>query len=189
MPQARVISDKQAKTIFTVIQQGKNPTRNALVFALSYYAGMRAKEISSLNVSTFLTDDGKVREVIYLNASMTKGKRGREVFLNSSVRHHLKKYIKELPTQRCDVLIRPMGTHNRFSANSLSIMLNNIYKRAGFDGCSSHSGRRSYATSLCQKGVSVRVIQRLGGWSSIASVMPYLDANEEMLKEAVELVS
>jgi hypothetical protein len=35
----------------------------------------------------------------------------------------------------------------------------------------------------------VRVIQRLGGWSSIASVMPYLDANEEMLKEAVELVS
>ena len=64
MPQARVISDKQAKTIFAVIQHGKNQTRNALVFALSYYAGMRAKEIASLNVSTCLTDDGKVREVI-----------------------------------------------------------------------------------------------------------------------------
>jgi integrase/recombinase XerD len=120
---------------------------------------------------------------------MTKGKKGREVFLNTTVREYLKDFINSDNSTNTDILVRPMGTHKRFTPNSLSILLNNIYKHAGFDGCSSHSGRRSYATQLCQKGISVRVIQRLGGWSSIQSVMPYLDANEEMLKEAVELVS
>jgi len=31
------------------------------------------------------------------------------------------------------------------------------------------------------------LIQKIGGWSSLQSVTPYLDANEEMLKNAVEL--
>lgn len=189
MPQARVITERQAKTILTIISKGKNAKRNALVFALSYYAGMRVKEIASLNISTCITDKGSIREVIYLDASMTKGKKGREVFLNTTVREYLKDFINSDSRTNTDILVRPMGTHKRFTPNSLSILLNNIYKHAGFDGCSSHSGRRSYATQLCQKGISVRVIQRLGGWSSIQSVMPYLDANEEMLKEAVELVS
>jgi integrase/recombinase XerD len=188
MPQARVLSERQAKTILSVIAQGKNAQRNTIVFVLSYYAGMRVKEIASLDISTCLTDAGKVRDVIYLKASMTKGKKGREVFFNSTVKSYLKTYIASLTPSVSDILVRPMGKHKRFTPNSLSIVLNNIYKTAGFDGCSSHSGRRSFATSLCQKGVSVRVIQRLGGWRSLQSVMPYLDANEEMLKEAVELV-
>ena len=189
MPQARVITERQANTILAVIAKGKNADRNALVFVLSYYAGMRIKEIASLNISTCINDAGKVRDVIYLSASMTKGKKGREVFLNSTSKRYLKHYIHSNKSHNTDILIRPMGTHKRFTPNSLSIVLNNIYKHAGYDGCSSHSGRRSFATSLCQKGISVRVIQRLGGWQSLQSVMPYLDANEEMLKEAVELVS
>jgi len=189
MPQARVISERQAKTILTVISNGKNKKRNAIVFVLSYYAGMRVKEIASLNVSTCITDAGRVKDVIYLDASMTKGKKGREVFLNTTVKEYLKEFISNYTHRNSDILIRPMGTTKRFTPNSLSILLNNIYKHAGFDGCSSHTGRRSYATQLCQKGISVRVIQRLGGWSSIQSVMPYLDANEDMLKEAVELVT
>jgi len=188
MAQARVITERQAKTILSVIAQGKNAERNTIVFVLSYYAGMRVKEIASLDISTCMSDNGKVRDVIYLKASMTKGKKGREVFLNTTVKSYLKHFINNNKSNGTDILIRPMGTAKRFSPNSLSIVLNNIYKNAGFDGCSSHSGRRSFATSLCQKGVSVRVIQRLGGWSSLQSVMPYLDANEEMLKEAVELV-
>ena len=189
MPQARVITERQAKTILTIISKGKHSKRNALVFALSYYAGMRVKEIASLNISTCITNKGSIREVIYLDASMTKGKKGREVFLNTTVREYLKDFINSDNRTNTDILVRPMGTHKRFTANSLSIVLNNIYKRAGFEGCSSHTGRRSFATRLSEQGTSIRVIQRLGGWSSIASVMPYLDANEEMLKNAVETLS
>jgi len=43
------------------------------------------------------------------------------------------------------------------------------------------------ATNLAQKGVSIRVIQKVGGWASLQSVAPYLDANEEMIKSAMEL--
>jgi integrase/recombinase XerD len=189
MAQARVLNGTQAKTILTVIAQGKNAHRNTIIFALSYYGGMRSKEIASLSVSDVITEDGRVKDVISLDKTMTKGKRAREVFLNTTLKKYLTSYLKNKANKWDKPLVSPMGTFNRFTPNSLSIVLNNIYKKAGFEGCSSHSGRRSFATHLSQKGTSIRVIQRLGGWSSIASVMPYLDANEEMLKEAVELVS
>jgi integrase/recombinase XerD len=182
MAQARVLNGTQAKTILTVIAQGKNAHRNTIIFALSYYGGMRSKEIASLSVSDVITEDGRVKDVISLDKTMTKGKRAREVFLNTTLKKYLTSYLKNKANKWDKPLVSPMGTFNRFTPNSLSIVLNNIYKKAGFEG-------RSFATHLSQKGTSIRVIQRLGGWSSIASVMPYLDANEEMLKEAVELVS
>jgi len=189
MAQARTINDTQAKAILAVIKQGKNAERNYLIFALSYYAGMRSKEIASLNTTDVYTSHGTVKDVISLDSNMTKGKKAREVFVNSTLKRYLSVYSKALTASSSQVLVKPMGTHKRFTANSLSIVLNNIYKRAGFEGCSSHTGRRSFATRLSEQGTSIRVIQRLGGWSSIASVMPYLDANEEMLKNAVETLS
>lgn len=36
---------------------------------------------------------------------------------------------------------------------------------------------------------SIRVIQKLSGHKSLQSVQPYLDANEDMVKSAVELVA
>ena len=142
MAQARVITAQQAKAMFAFIGTGKNVKRNKAAFALSYYCGLRVKEIASLTVGD---------------------------------------------AESQTPLIQVMGKRKAFSANSLCILFRNLYAAAGFDGCSSHSGRRSLATTLCNKGVNIRLIQKIGGWSSLQSVTPYLDANEEMLKNAVEL--
>ena len=49
-----------------------------------------------------------------------------------------------------------------FSSASLQNLFRDIYEGAGIDGASSHSGRRTYITTLSEKGVSARVIQQLG---------------------------
>ena len=59
----------------------------------------------------------------------------------------------------------------------------------GFTGCSSHTGRRSAISTLANKGVGIRIIQKFSGHRQLQSVQHYLDANEEMVKNAVELVT
>ena len=189
MPQARTLAEKQAKTFLSYVANGKNAERNAAAFALSYYAGMRVGEIASLKVSDVVADNGSIKDVIYLDATMTKGKHGREVFLNKAAKQHIKTLLKTKPFAPDHPLIQIMGRRASFTPNSLAIVFRNMYKEAGYDGCSSHTGRRSFCSNLANKGVGIRVIQKLSGHRSLQSVQPYLDANEEMVKNAVELLN
>ena len=75
-----------------------------------------------------------------------------------------------------------------FNANTLTQHFHFLYKRAGLDGASSHSGRRSFITNLASKGVSVRVLMGLAGHRGISSTQAYIDINDNMLRSAVELV-
>jgi len=75
-----------------------------------------------------------------------------------------------------------------FSANSLCQTLNAIYRGAGVDGASSHSGRRSFITALANKGVGVRVLAALAGHRSISTTQRYIDVNDDMQRAAVELL-
>jgi site-specific recombinase XerD len=61
--------------------------------------------------------------------------------------------------------------------------------RAGLDGATSHSGRRSFITTLASKGIGVRVLASLAGHESIATTQAYIHVNDEMKRAAVELVS
>ena len=188
MPQARTLSSNQAKAFIAFIKQGKNSQRNLALFALSYYAGMRVGEIASLKVSDVLMSNGSVKDVIYLNSEMTKGNKGREVFLNKTAKRYVGELIKSGSMKFDYPLIQTMGVRKHFTANSLSIVFKNLYAAAGFEGCSSHTGRRSFCSNLANSGVGIRVIQKLSGHRSLQSVQPYLDANEDMVKSAVELV-
>lgn len=188
MPQARTINDAQAKTFIAFLSTRRNSLRNKCAFALSYYSGMRCAEIASLSVGSVSTN-GKVNDTIYLKPHMTKGNKGREVFLNKTAKQHIHNLIKSLPNNPTQPLIQVMGQRKAFSPNSLAILFGNLYKDAGFVGCSSHTGRRSFCSNLASNGTSIRVIQKLSGHRSLNSVMPYIDASETMLKNAVESVS
>ena len=76
----------------------------------------------------------------------------------------------------------------RFSSNTATQLLQRIYERSGLSGATSHSGRRSFITDLATKGISVRVLAALAGHQSIATTQRYIDVNDEMLRNAVELV-
>jgi integrase/recombinase XerD len=56
------------------------------------------------------------------------------------------------------------------------------------NGATSHSGRRSFITTLASKGIGVRVLAALAGHRSITTVQAYIDVNDAMKRAAVELV-
>jgi len=75
-----------------------------------------------------------------------------------------------------------------FSANTLTQFFHYLYQRAGIEGASSHSGRRTFITNLANKGIGVRVLMSLAGHRSITTTQAYIDVNDEMKRRAVELV-
>lgn len=189
MPQARTINEKQARSLFAFISAGRNPLRNKAMFALSYYCGLRAKEIASLKIGDIVKADGSVKDVSYLSAAQTKGNKGREFFINEHAKNHIAAYLKSREKVAHDYpLISVMGKRKAFSANGIAIAMRNIYINAGFTGCSSHTGRRSAISQLANKGVGIRIIQKFSGHKQLQSVQHYLDANEELIKSAIKLI-
>ncbi len=63
-----------------------------------------------------------------------------------------------------------------------------LYRGAGIQGGSSHSGRRTFITALANKGVSVRLLASLVRHSNISTTQRYIDVNDDMKRRAVELV-
>ena len=66
-------------------------------------------------------------------------------------------------------------------------MFGRVYAEAGIDGASSHSGRRGFITTLAHKGVSPKVLMTLAGHKHLSTTQRYIDVNDELLLEAVEL--
>jgi integrase/recombinase XerD len=63
-----------------------------------------------------------------------------------------------------------------------------LYRSAGIKGASSHSGRKTFLTSLSSQGISVFVLASLAGHRSIQTTMRYVTVNDDMKRRAVELV-
>lgn len=66
--------------------------------------------------------------------------------------------------------------------------MNGIYQNAGISGATSHTSRRTGLTNLAQRGVGVRELMALAGYSNMATTQCYIDLRPAILKAAVELV-
>jgi integrase/recombinase XerD len=75
-----------------------------------------------------------------------------------------------------------------FTANTLTHIVNAIYKGAGISGATSHSGRRTGLTNLAERGVGVRVLMALAGHRNMATTQRYIDLRPSIVKAAVELI-
>ena len=67
-------------------------------------------------------------------------------------------------------------------------LFNRIYKMAGIDGASSHSGRRQFVTNLADKGINARVVQALARHKHLGTTQRYIDINDNKLRGAIELI-
>nr|CAM76504.1 Integrase [Magnetospirillum gryphiswaldense MSR-1] len=189
MKQAKVLSGEETKRVLSVIAQDRHADRNRMAFQFSLLAGLRACEIASLTIGDVMDSTGKPKSEIYLAQSMTKGKKGRTIMVGDKLQKEVARFIALHDSRESSrPLIASQKSNKPFSANTLVQLFRKIYADAGIDGASSHSGRRSFITTLAEKGVGVRVLQHLAGHSSLATTQRYIDVNDAMLKKAVNLM-
>ena len=189
MRQAKVLTKAEISRVLAVIDAGNHPHRNRAAFLCTQLAGMRVKEVAALRIGDVYDESGRVRDQLRLLAGQTKGSKARTVTMNRRLRKALASYYSLLPSHDHDFpLIYSQKSHRHFSPNSLCQVFSRIYAAAGVHGASSHSGRRTFITSLANKGVSARVLMELAGHRHLSTTQRYIDVNDQLLKEAVELV-
>ena len=187
MKQAQVLSEKDVKRVLAAIARRGTSARDMAMFQLSYLAGMRVGEIAALRFCDVYEADGRVKAQIRLDKSQTKGGEARTVLLNAQAQVELIAYQSGLKRSGQEPLfVSRYG--NAMSANSLVQVFGRFYRQAGLSDASSHSGRRSFITTLSAKGVSVRVLAELAGHKSISTTQRYIEVGEHQLRAAVELV-
>ena len=162
--------------------------RNRAMILLTHLCGMRIGEVVNLKVSDVIDENDEIKTEIQLTKKQTKGQQARTVFVSKRMRKELDRYLKHAVMRFSGSFLFKTQKSQRFSSNTATQLLQRIYERSGLTGATSHSGRRSFITDLATKGISVRVLAALAGHQSIATTQRYIDVNDEMLRNAVELV-
>lgn len=188
MSQAKTLTPAEIDQVLNYIATQSFPLRNRVMFLTGLWSGVRVGEIASLRVGDVMNVDGSVKAEVRLTAEQTKGRQPRTVFLPQKLRDELQSYLDlRQPLDPAHPLFVTAG-RKRFSANVLAQHFHYLFKRAGVAGASSHSMRRSFITNLAAKGIGVRVLASLAGHRSIAVTQRYIDVNDEMKRNAVELI-
>jgi integrase/recombinase XerD len=199
MSQARVLTERELRKVLAYCSSQPHAERNRAMLLCTHLAGMRVGEVSALRICDVLAADGTVKDEIHLSASQTKGNKGRTVYVAQRLRDELTKYMHArfgirnlLAVTYTDTQLALFPTQKSpargFTPNTLCQLMHLIYKRAGIEGASSHSGRRSFITKLADKGVGVHVLMHLASHKSIATTQRYITVNDDMKRKAVELV-
>ena len=186
--QAKTLNERELQRLLDFVKTTKSAARNRAIILLTHLAGMRIGEVAAVRICDVVASDGTVRDEINLTAAQTKGNRSRSVLLNERVQAELAAYIRSVRVRDPKQALFNTQRSDAFTANSLTQVVNGIYRNAGFDGASSHSGRRGFLTNLAEKGVSVRVMMALAGHANMATTQRYIDLRPGVLRNAVELV-
>jgi integrase/recombinase XerD len=188
--QAKVLSNAEVRKVLDYVATRKHSLRNRALVMMMFNTGMCVSEVASLRIRDVMDTESNIKNEIRLLAENTKTNEARTVFVNEKLRRELQQYAKLLvnANPNCKFFYSQKRDSDGFTANTLTQHFHYLYKRVGLDGASSHSSRRTFITTLANKGIGVRVIMGLSGHKALSSVQCYIDCNSELMRNAVEMV-
>jgi integrase len=196
--QAKLLSDVQVRTLLRhVEEETRFPARNRVIVLLSFFAGLRSKEIAGVRWAMTTDAEGQVSEVLNLTNGASKGRRGGRVIpLHPSLKSALGVLLAEERTAgrgvATDFVVHftKGSTDTLTRSNSVKFLFRFWFGKLGFTGASSHSGRRTFITKLARKvsevGGSIRDVASLAGHSSVQNTMRYVDADADAQRKLID---
>jgi integrase/recombinase XerD len=191
----RKAASKQAKTLTKkaielteryIAEHSRSRASDLLKFRLSLRAGLRAGEIASLFLEDMMEANRRPSPIITVRTLKQRyQKRTRDLPMHPEIREALEDLLAEHPHAMVPAFsIGADGRLKRQSASCITNWFHRLYKNVGLIDCSSHSGRRTFATEVArqlsvQQG-SLRDLQVAMGHARIASTESYLEPSDNM---------
>ena len=187
--QAKILSADQIDDLLFYASTTRNPARNRLIVLLSVKAGLRAGEIAKLTWDMVLGPTGDLGSVIELRNCAAKKNSGRLIPLHSDLADALAAWrgitdgLGSVVRSERGGPMTPVTIVNWFAIAYLAV---------GLNGCSSHSGRRTFITRAARlvhkAGGSLRDVQLLAGHRSIQTTQRYIDGDSDAQRKLVAMI-
>ena len=190
--QAKTLSKHQQAVLLLYLETTRHPQRNKVILLLSLRAGLRAKEIAAITWSMITDAEGSVTDAINLQNVASKGRSGGVVWMNKELKAALMEYQTLCKFADADEKIIKTERGKETTAQVIVNMFQSWYYKLGYEGCSSHSGRRTFITNAARKistvGGSIRDVQALARHSSLQMTQRYIECDVEAQKKVVQLI-
>ncbi len=187
---AKVLRAGDVRRLLAWTGRSRHPERNRALVLLSVRAGLRACEIAALEWSMVLTTQQRVGGCIELPGWAAKKGSGRRIPLHPELQAALRRLANVAVELRGPVILseRTAG----MSAKTVVNWFARVYGELELDGCSSHSGRRTFITSAARlahkAGSSLRDVQLLAGHRSLTTTQGYIDGDTDSQRRLVRLL-
>jgi integrase len=187
--QAKILSADHVKQLLTYASRTRNHRRNRVIVLLSVKAGLRAGEIANLTWPMVVDPGGEIGTAIELRNHAAKKGSGRLIPIHADLQHALAQL------RRLTGIGGPVVRSERNGPmRPLSIVLwfSRAYQALDLEGCSSHSGRRTFITRAARlvhkAGGSLRDVQLLAGHRSIQTTQRYIDGDSDAQRKLVSMI-
>jgi integrase len=163
-----------------------------VIFLLSLKAVLRAKEVASLTWGMITAPEGNLSDAIRLTDAASKGKSSGMVYMGLELKAALTQLRNEFQGVKFSDRVIQTERQKETSAQAVLNLFQSWYRALGFEGCSSHSGRRTFITNAARKvstvGGSIRDVQMLARHSTLSMNMCYIDFDKEAMRKVFALV-
>jgi integrase/recombinase XerD len=187
--QAKILCEDDLQDLLVYASATRNPIRNRVIVLLSAKAGLRAGEIANLTWDMILSPDGDIGTVIELRDHAAKNGGGRLIPLHQGLRDALADWHR-VTCGTGPVVLSERGC--AMTPLSIVVWFARAYRAVCLEGCSSHSGRRTFITRAARlvhkAGGSLRDVQLLAGHRSIQTTQRYIDGDSDAQRKLVSLI-
>jgi integrase/recombinase XerD len=189
--QAKILTRQQVVAALRRARRGRYPQRDRVMILLSVKAGLRAGEIAKLTWTMMLDADGRLANCIELHDAAAKKRSGRTIPLHPDLRRELL-LLRHQDGSHGAVIRSERGGSQGMRPGSVVNWFRRLYRELGLNGCSSHSGRRTFITNAARLvfkvGGSLADVQQLAGHRSIDQTQAYIDASARAKRRLIELM-
>ena len=187
--QAKILSDDNFEDLLLFAETSRHPLRNKIIVLLSAKTGLRAGEIAHLTWAMITDPTGGIGTVLELPDRAAKKGSGRVIPLHEDLQVALASWRAVVHSDGPVIASERGGP---MTPQSIVVWFANAYRAIGLNGCSSHSGRRTFITRAARlvhrAGGSLRDVQLLAGHRSIHTTERYIDGDTDAQRKLVSLI-
>jgi integrase/recombinase XerD len=193
--QAKTFSPEQLTKLLRFIDRNsKMPARDKLIVLLSFKAGLRVSEIAKIDLTAMTDVEGNINRVIRIFTTVGKKERSREIPMHRDIHDALIEFRRVFrDAEFVAISSQPFrykepnapydpSLYRRMSVNALTVYYHQLLDEAGFEGASSHSGRRTFGTELARRANnyhnSLLDVQNLLGHARLDTTQRYLEPSK-----------
>lgn len=189
---AKTLGEDDIRAIAFDLQHAEHGLRDLVAFYLSFYCGLRACEIARIEWRKNCLDaKGKIAKRLTVTGDVAKRGNGGDMDIPTPLRNALMMLREARPSDRFvfyrldDMNVgRPFDRQVGLKPNSVVKFFIRLYERYGYDGMSSHSGRRSAITQYARMAGttgkhSFLDVMTFARHKNADTTLSYIEANAE----------